>query len=480
MSRASLMMMNKQARRVTAVLALLAAVTGASAAEPKLPADLPPYGQDKPLPVPQITQHTLANGLQVWVVPRQGLPRVDFVLAVRGAGFGADAPNQPGFAGLLSGVLTEGTAQHDSRAIAETAQGLGGAIGAGSANDGITVSANALPSQAGAMLTLLAEVARSPAYPDKEVALAKTNALQSLKASEATPRFRAERALAQAVFGDHAYGRTLPTAESINAATPELLRAEHARRFRPDRCLLVITGRMDAGTALRLAEGAFGDWKAGDAAPPEAAAAPASAPVVRVLLERPGSVQATLRLARPGGPASAADEVPLRLASTILGGGFSSRVNLNLREQKGYTYGASAGNRSYRDGGAIVGSSDVRNEVTGAALQEFFAEYRRIGSELVGDEELAANKRFVAGGYLLGTQLQGALARQLASNWLVGLPPEFLGRYVPLVQQVSAEQVREMGRKYFNPDDQSLIVVGDKAALGEQLKAFGEFSTPGR
>ncbi len=172
--------------------------------------------------------------------------------------------------------------------------------------------------------------------------------------------------------------------------------------------------------------------------------------------------------------------MPLRLASTILGGGFSSRVNLNLREQKGYTYGASAGNRSYRDGGAIVGSADVRNEVTGAALQEFFAEYRRIGSELVGDEELAANKRFVAGGYLLGTQLQGALARQLASNWLVGLPPEFLGRYVPLVQQVSAEQVRVIGRRYFNPDEQSLIVVGDKAALGEQLKAFGEFSTPGQ
>ena len=129
--------------KMGAALAALLLAAGAQAADVKLPADLPPYAQDKPLPVPQISQHTLANGLQVWVVPRQGLPRVDFVLAVRGAGFAADAPGQPGFASLLAGVLTEGTAQRDSRAIAETAQGLGGAIGAGSSNDGLTVSANA-------------------------------------------------------------------------------------------------------------------------------------------------------------------------------------------------------------------------------------------------------------------------------------------------------------------------------------------------
>jgi predicted Zn-dependent peptidase len=174
------------------------------------------------------------------------------------------------------------------------------------------------------------------------------------------------------------------------------------------------------------------------------------------------------------------DYVPLRLASTILGGGFSSRVNLNLREEKGYTYGASAGARMSRNGGAIIGGADVRNEVTGAALGEYFKEYRKLGTELVGDEELSMNKRYVAGSYLITNQLQGAVAGTLANNWLVGLPPETLGSFVPKIQKVSAEQVRDMGKKYFTPETQSIVVVGDKAAVAEQLKEFGEFTVTDR
>jgi len=467
----------KMSKTTLALLAACALIGGqAQAATVKLPAELPAFGQDKPIPVPQIAKKTLANGLEVWVVPRQGLPRVDYVLAVRGAGASADTAAQSGLAGMLAGVLNEGTAKRTSRQIAEAAQGMGGSVGAGSGNDGITVYANAVTSNAPAMLQLLAEVARTPAFPDKEVALAKANALQGLKASEANPGYRAERALGFAIFGDHAYARTRATAESINAATPELLRAEHARRFRPERSLLVITGRVTAAEAFKLVEGAFGDWKATGDAPAAVAAAPSAAAVQRILLERPGSVQATVRLGRPGNSASAADQVPLRLASTILGGGFSSRVNLNLREEKGYTYGASAGARSFRDGGSIVGGADVRNEVAGASLKEFFAEYTRLGTELVSDAEMAMNKRYVAGGYLISTQLQGSVARQLANNWLIGLPAEFLGSYVPQIQKVTAEQVREIGKKYFDPATQSIVVVGDKAAVSEQLKAYGEFT----
>ena len=458
---------------LVAALASPAVLAGASA---KLPADLPPYGQDKPLPVPQISKKTLPNGLEIWVVPRNGLPRVDYVLAVRGAGLAADDVAHPGFAGMLAGLLNEGSQKRDSRAIAETAQALGGSVAASAGNDGISVSANALASNAGAMLELLAEVARQPAFPAKEVELAKANALQALKVSEATPDFRAERAMAQAVYGDHPYGHVQPTAASINGTSVELLRAGHDQRFRPDRSLLVIAGRIDAVTALKLAEAAFGDWKGQGPALPETPAAGVAAKPVHLLLERPGSVQSTLRLGRPGIAASAADYVPLRLTSTILGGGFSSRINQNLREDKGYTYGASAGARSYRNGGSIVGGADVRNAVTAAALKEYFGEYARIGGEAVDDEEMGMNKRYVAGGYLISNQLQGSVAATLASNWLIGLPSEFLGQFVPLIQKVSTAQVQEMGKKYFSPDAQSIVVVGDKAAVAEQLKAFGEFT----
>lgn len=459
---------------IAAMFAPAAYAADAPAAKPD--AAMPAYGKDKPLPVPKIAKKTLSNGLTVWVVPRQGLPRVDFVLAMRGAGFAADGKERSGFANILAGLLNEGTAKRSSREIAEAAQGMGGSVAASASLDGVVLSANALASHAGEMAALMAEVARTPSFPAKEVQLAKANALQSLRVSETTPRFRAERAISKAVYGDHPYGHVEPTVASINAVTEEMLRAEHAKRFRPDRALLVITGRIKEADAMKLAQQAFGDWKAqGEplaATPP----APGEAKPARIVLERAGSVQSTVRLGSPGIAATAADQVPLRLASTILGGGFSSRVNTNLREEKGYTYGASAGARLAREGGSIIGGADVRNEVTGAALTEYFNEYKRIGTELVPAAEMEMNKRYVAGGYLITNQMQRAVAGTLAQNWLVGLPPEFLGQFVPLIQKVTPEQVRDVSKKYFAPEKQSIVVVGDSKSVGEQLKQFGEFT----
>jgi len=445
-----------------------------------MPAAMPAYAKDKPLPVPHIGKKTLANGLQVWIVPRSGIPRVDMVLAVRGAGLAADEPGHPGFADLLANLLNEGTAKRDSRAIAEAAQGMGGSVAAGAGADGITVQASSLASQAGPMMALLAEVARTPSFPANEVALAKANALQGLRVAETQPRFRAERALNEAMYGDHPYGHMTPTAEAIESTTGDLLRAEHAKRFRPDRALLVIAGRIKEADALKLAQEAFGDWKASGPAPAEVPKAGAAAQPARVLLERANSVQSTIRLGSPGIAATAADQIPLRLASTILGGGFSSRVNIKLREEKGYTYGASAGARLLRDGGSIVGGADVRNEVTGAALTEYFNEYKRIGADLVAPDEMRMHKRYVAGGYLLSNQMQRAVAGTLASNWLVGLPAEFLGEYVPLIEKTTPEQVRDVAKKYFAPERQTIVVVGDAKAVGEQLKPFGAFTVTDR
>ncbi len=466
--------MKKLMLAIAVSVAFAPAAYAAPGAEKSLP--MPAYGKDKPIPVPKITKKTLSNGLTVWVVPRKGLPRVDYVLAVRGAGFAADAPQTPAFANMLAGLLNEGTAKRDSRAIAEAAQGMGGEVGAGASSDGIVVSANALVSQAAPMMALLAEVARTPSFPESEVKLSKANALQSLRVSETQPGFRAERAINRAIYGEHPYARSTPTVEAINAVTQDMLRAEHAKRMRPDRALLVITGPVKEADALRMAEQAFGDWKASGPALPETTAAAGDARPARILLQRDKSVQSAVRLGSPGIAASADDQIPLRLASTILGGGFSSRVNINLREEKGYTYGASAGARLNRAGGAIVGGADVRNEVTGAALNEFLGEYKRIGAEQVGAKEMEMNKRYVAGGYMISNQLQRSVAATLANNWLIGLPAEFLGEYVPRIMKVTPEQVRTVSQKYFAPEKQSIVVVGDQAALGEQLKAFGEFS----
>lgn len=465
----------------TSLLALavsaLAAGASAGAFAADLPRDLPPYAADKPLPVPEIARKTLANGLEVWVVPRDGIPRVDYVFAVRDAGHVADAPDAPGFASLLAGLLSEGTATRDSRAIAEFAQAQGGSIGARVGSDGALVYGNALAANAGPMLSLLAEVVRAPSFPENEVRLAQANALQALKAAEAQPGFRANRAMLSAVYGDHPYARTQQTEASIMAVTPDRLRAEHRRRFHPDRSLLVVAGRIDADAAFALAERAFGDWSTAGA--PDVVAtspAPRQAAASRLLLQRDGSVQSTLRLASPAVAATDPDAIPLQLAGTVLGGSFSSRVMQNLREEKGYTYGARAGASVSAQGGHVSGAADVRNEVTGASLTEFFREYRRIGSEPVPASELDDTKRYVAGGYLIANQLQGAVASTLASNWLVGLPPEYLGEYVPRVRAVTAAEVQAMAAKYFAPERQSIVIVGDGGAISGQLAEWGEFT----
>jgi zinc protease len=376
---------------------------------------------------------------------------------------------------MLAGLLSEGPTTHDSKAIAELAQGLGGSIGAGASNDGIVVSGNALASNAAAMLGLIGEVARQPTFPEQEVRLAQANALQSLKAAEAQPGFKAERALLQAVYGDHPYARTQPTEAAITAVTPQALRAAHAQRFRPDHALLVIAGPMDAAAAFRAAEAAFGDWKASGAAAADTPPAPATAKPSYVVIERPGSVQSAIRLGRPGIAATSPDYIPLQLANTVLGGGFSSRLMQNLREDKGYTYGAGSSSSALRAGGRWSASADVRNEVTGAAVKEFESELARIGSEPVPAQELEDTKRYVAGGYLIANQMQASVARQLANYWLVGLPAEFLGEYVPKIRAVDAAQVQAMSRKYFDPKDQSIIVVGDPKAVAEQLRPYGTF-----
>lgn len=469
------------ARAALSAALTLALLAGTALAGPDapLPPELPPYGADKPLPVADIASRTLANGLTVWVVPRDGMPRVDYVLAMSGAGHVADAEDAPGFAALLAGLLSEGTAERDSRAIAEAAQGFGGSVGASASGDGIVVSGNALVSHAPGMLELLADIARGASFPDNEVALAKANALQALKAAEAQPEFKANRALLAATYGDHPYARVQPTEASIEAVTPAMLKAEHASRFRPDRALLVVTGRMNPDAAFELAEAALGDWKAVGDGVVEAPAARREAPPSHVLIQRDGSVQSTLRLGRPAIPATHPDYVPMQLAGTVLGGSFSSRVMQNLREDKGYTYGASAGLVALRNGGRVQGGADVRNEVTGAALKEFFHEFARLGSEPVPAQELEDTKRYVAGGYLISNQLQAAVARTLAKYWLIGLPPEFLGEYVAKIRAVDAAQVQAMAKKYYAPEDQSIIVVGDSEAVQGQLAPYGEFQPPG-
>ncbi len=463
-------------RAILFVLAVLVTPMLDAAEKKPLPKDLPPFGADKPLPVPSIAQSKLPNGLTVWVVQRPGFPRVAAVLAVRG-GSAADPRDAEGISELLADTLKEGTALRTSRQIAEELQAVGGDIGAEAAADAIYVTANGLGAGAPKLVEVLADIARSASFPAAEVELAKANALQALMAREATPEFLAQKAFSRAIYGDHPYHVTAPSKETLSAATPALLKKEHARRFRPDSALLVVVGDVDAAAVSATVTRFFGPWKATGEAPAATPPSPAAAARRLLVVSRPGSVQSLILMGRPAAAATDPDYFPLLVANTICAGSFGSRLVENIREDKGYTYSPRGGVAARQKGGVLTARADVRNEVTAAALLEMFYEFDRMGATPPSDEEMSRAKRYQGGLYLLRNQIQGSVAQTLATNWVNGLPPEALGEFVTKVNAVTPEQVRAAGRSFYPSATQTVVVVGEEAKVKAELAQFGTATT---
>jgi zinc protease len=443
--------------------------------EKPLPAELPPFGQDKPLPAPEIVESKLPDGLSVWLVKRPGFPKVTALLAVRG-GRASDPPELPGMAEIFADTLKEGTATRSSRQIAEELQSVGGSIDTSATNDSVSVQVSGLATGASQLLEVLADVARNASFPAEEIELAKSNALQQLKVRQSTPEFLASKAFNKAVFGDHPYSVVAPTEATLQAITPELLKRELARRFRPERALLIVSGDFDAAAAAAAVAKAFGGWKASGTAPEPVPPVPASNGRKLLMVQRPGSVQSLIMAGGRTPTVTDPEYYGLLVANTVFAGSFGSRIMKNLREEKGYSYSPFGFVAPYEKCGLLQVRADVRNEVTGPSLKEIFGELDRMGKERVTDQELSRAKRFQTGLFLLRNQTQGALAQTLARNWVNGLPPGALAEFVPKVNAVTAEDIQKIGETLYRPDAQAVVVVGEKKALEKELAPFGPFT----
>lgn len=440
------------------------------------PKDLPAYGAEKSMTIPQVSESTLANGLGVWIVPRAGFPKVAMALVVRG-GWAADPPGMDGFAGMFGDALTEGTATRTSQQIAQEMQAAGGEIGAAGSDDAIVLSADGFASSAPRILTLMADVARNASFPDKEVDLVRTNSLQRLQASKAQPSFAVSRAFAGAIYGDHPYHVVSQTEDSIAKLTPALLKSEFARRFRPDRALLIIAGAIDPAAMKKAAEKEFGAWKAAGTAPGPTPPVPPAGERRILLIDRPGSVQSQIRVGRTAVKITDPDYFRLLVANAIFGGAFASRLTENIREDKGYTYSPSSRVLTNEMGGALQVDAAVRNDVTAGTLLEIFYELDRMGATLPTDEELERAKRFVTGLFLLRNETSGGLAQTLASNWVRGLPLSALADFVPKVEAVTAGMTRDVARRYMTSRSQTVVIGGDAKTVRGEVEAFGTVTT---
>ena len=438
------------------------------------PAGLPPLGPEKAVPEPRLVEERLPNGLAVMVVPWPGVPLASARLVVRG-GLSDDPPGQPGLARLLAASLREGTASRGGAELADLAQEAGGDLSAGAGPDALTIGASGLAARLPLLLDLVADVARRPSFPEDGVARARHLAHEELETSESEPAFLAVRAFAREVYGRHPYATISPTASSIEAARPELLASEAARRLRPDRALLLMAGDVEPGAALAAAGEAFGGWRAeGQPPPPVPAPVATAGPRRIVVLDRPGSVQTEFLVGNLGIARTDADAYALEIATTVYGGSFTSRLVQNLREEKGYTYSPGAGASWLSGCGTVRSFAAVRTEVTGAALNEVLYEMERMATTEPTDEELERAFRREAGALAIALQTAAGVADELARLWVLDLPPGEVGRIVPGLAAVTKGDIRRVSRRVFGTGSARIVAVGDAAAIREELGTFGE------
>jgi len=465
--------MRSSARVTLFAVLLLVLPAGAAEKEKPLPKDLPPYGTLKPFVAPVATVQKLPNGLTLWLVPRPEFPKVSVAVAVRG-GMAADPVARPGLSELIVATIDQGTRTRTAKQIAEEIQAAGGDISGNAEADTLVVATSVLAEKAEAGLVVLAGLLQNATFPDSEVDLQKRNAADRLRANEASPFFLAARALAKSIFGSHPYGVISPTQDSIVRTTASELRREYARRFRPDQAVLVAVGDFDAEKMTALVRSGLGGWAAPKAPPvPDTGKPTRPAPHAAFLVARAESVQTTIAVGGLGPTRGETDYAPTQVANAIYGGMFGSRLTRNIREDKGYTYTPFAFLNPRRKAAVFQSWAPVRNEVTGATLNEISYELNRVATTLPTNEEVTNAQRYLVGNQAIDLQSQDAVARQLARLWVFGLPPEELGREGERVGRVTAQDVQTVGKKYFPAARQAIVAVGDKSVVREQLAPFG-------
>ncbi len=438
----------------------------------KLPADLPPAGPLKAVVSPVVQQQKLANGMTVWMVQRNALPKVIFMLRVRG-GDSLDPATAPGLSRLMAKAMVEGTATKSSRQIAEAAQGAGGGLSTEASSDAVDVVLDSLSEHAADALALVSDVAQRATFPEKDVELVKSNMENELRSNEAQPGFLARRAWYQVVYGDHPYHIVSASMKTLESATPAALRNLYAQTMRPDQALLVVVGSFDAAQLSQEIEKTFGGWKATGEAPPLGKQPTAEAVHKIYYLERPDSVQTTLIIGATGPTIRSEDYTYLRLANIVYGGSFGSRLTQNIREEKGYTYSPHSRYSTRRWSGEILTSEDVRNAVTGPSLKETFYELERISSGPPTASELNQAKQYLVGNTAISLQSRGSVGALLAKYWVDGVAVDYLTEQMATTQSATDTQVAQAAAKYLKPQRMNVVAVGEKSVVLEQLKPFG-------
>jgi len=435
----------------------------------EMPAPLAP----RPLNLPEPIETRLADGLDLVLIEDKRLPLINFRLAFR-AGDANDPADLPGLSDMMSHLLTEGTTTRTSRQIAEEIERLGATVSVGSSSDFTTIAASGLSVYAEEILELVADVTLRATFPQNEIDLARENTKQMLIQQRAQPNFLASERMAQIMFGDHPYSRISPTPEMLDALTRDELLSFRQSTYIPNNAVMIVVGDFEKASLVAEIERLFADWESGELTTPAFSKLPERNHRTAYVIDRPGSAQSNIVIANHGITRTDPDYFSLLLMHTILGANASSRLFMNLREEKGYTYGAYSNLDTRRLAGTVRATAEVRTAVTGASLHEFFYELNRIRAEAVSDEEITNAKSYLTGVFPIRIETQDGLIDQLVSIKMFDLPNDYLKLYRDKVNAVTTEDIRRVAETYVQPDRAALVIVGDAAEVTEQVKPYSE------
>ncbi|HYS54053.1 MAG TPA: pitrilysin family protein [Thermoanaerobaculia bacterium] len=422
---------------------------------------------------PTITEKKLENGLTVVLVPLPNVPKVTAQLTFL-AGRGTGYREHPGMAQLAGRVLTEGTTSRTSKQLKEELRSIGGSMNVTVDDDATTITANALSEFSPKLLALLDDVAEHPAYPKSEVDLAKTNFAQEIEEQRSQPDFVANEQFEKAMFGRHPYGFVVPEPSAIAGITREGLKQFAASHYAPNNAHLIVVGDLQPEAMLEEVHKALGAWKRGTAPPLESPPLPRREKRQIYFVDRPGSVQSTIVMGAAAPPRKSPDYIPLRTANMILGGSFYSRLMLNIRENKGYTYSPFSVADLRRRAGTFWTSASVRNEVTGPTILEMLYELDRMRVLPVTKEELDSAKTYSIGTLALEMESQAGFANRINTIYTYQLPRNFLVTFDEKVNALKPDDIQKSAATYFDTYRGAIVIVGDYTKVKDQIAPFGD------
>ncbi|HET9426927.1 MAG TPA: pitrilysin family protein, partial [Allosphingosinicella sp.] len=423
------------------------------------------------IPAPNIQR--LANGLTVITVEKRDLPLVSMSLLARG-GSAADPQGRAGTASLAASVMTEGTATRSATEIDRAVEALGASLGAGASWDGAQIGLTVQTAQADSALAIIADVARNAALSDEEIERQRAIAADAIRVAMSDPGSVAQMAAMRALYGAAPYGNPAEgTASSLAAITRADIQAAHNATWAPGSATLVVAGDMNPAEARTLAERHFGDWTA---AGRTASATPTSPAVGRddiLVVDMPGAGQAAVAVVRS--TLSRGDPRFYRalVANAVLGGGYSARLNQEIRIRRGLSYGSGSGIDARREPGPFVAMTQTRNDAAAQVLEVTLAEMRRLGAEPIPVAELDARRTSLTGSFGRSAETTSGIAGLLANYILRGVGPEEIDRYLPAVLAVGPADAQAAAAELLSPEGATLVIVGEAAQFAEALRATG-------